>query len=194
MGRNSNINEDSLKAGWLAKKSQLTSIFPAFATSYKEKWFVLTRTALIYFDSQNPARRKEKGRLTLKDIKLVEKLNLKDREGALQIGYVQENRDLSICIIAKSDVERDEWMALIRNLVRTNANLADKYHPRQYSAGRWSCCGDTSRAKKGCEPITWTPRYVLLKLIIVGKPKKINLKKRVNVADIDIVICRSTFV
>ena len=25
-------------------------------------------------------------------------------------------------------------------------------------SGRWLCCGDTSRASSGCEPITWTPR------------------------------------
>ena len=41
------------------------------------------------------------------------------------MGYVQNNHDGSMCIIAKSDVERDEWMALIRNMVRTNANLSD---------------------------------------------------------------------
>ena len=69
MGRNSNFNEDSLKAGWLSKRSQLKSRFPAFATSYKERWFVLTRNALIYYDSQEPARRKEKGRLLVKEVK-----------------------------------------------------------------------------------------------------------------------------
>ena len=76
MGRNSNFNEDSLKAGWLAKRSQLRSRFPAFATSYKERWFVLTRNALIYYDSQEPARRKEKGRLLVKEVKLVEKVRI----------------------------------------------------------------------------------------------------------------------
>ena len=92
----------------------------------------------------------------------MEKVSLKDRDngaGALQIGYTDtNNHDLSMCIIAKSDVERDEWIALLRNLVRTNPALSDKYHPRQWSAGRWICCGDTSRSTSGCEPITWTPR------------------------------------
>ena len=138
MGRNSNFTEDSLKAGWLSKRSQLKSRFPAFATSYKERWFVLTRNALIYYDSQEPARRKEKGKLEVKGVKLVEKVTLKDRDnGALQIGYTDSNNhDLSMCIIAKSDVERDEWIALLRNLVRTNPALSDKYHPRQWASGK----------------------------------------------------------
>lgn len=159
MGRNSNnFTDESLKSGWLSKRSQLKSRFSAFATNYKDRWFVLTRTCLIYYDSQDPGRRKERGRLALKEVKLVEKVTLKDREGALQIGYAQNNQDYSICLIAKSDVERDEWLALIRNLVRANTSLSDKYHPRQWSAGRWTCCGDASRGSSGCEPITWTPR------------------------------------
>ena len=138
MGRNSNFNEDSLKAGWLSKRSQLKSRVLTFATSYKERWFILTRSALIYYDSQEPARRKEKGRLLIKEVKLVEKVTLKDRDsGALQIGYTDSNNhDLSMCIIAKSDVERDEWIALLRNLVRANPALADKYHPRQWASGK----------------------------------------------------------
>ena len=170
MGRNNSSNvtgtgsEDSLKSGWLTKRSQLKTRFAAFATNYKDRWFILTRTALIYHDSQDPSRRKERGRLPLKEIKLVEKVSLKDREepsGAFQIGYAQNNgnhQDASMCIIAKSDVERDEWIALIRNLIRSNNSLSDKYHPCQWSAGRWICCGDANRNQVGCEPITWTPR------------------------------------
>jgi len=116
---------------------------------------------LIYYDSQDPSRRKERGKLSLKEIKLVEKISLKDRDessGAFQIGYNQNNHDGSMCVVAKSDVERDEWITLIRNMVRSNANLADKYHPCQWSGSKWICCGETSRSANGCEPITWTPR------------------------------------
>ena len=162
MGRNnSNMNEDSLKAGWLTKRSQFKSRFTAFTTNYKDRWFVLTRSALIYYDSQDPSRRKERGKLSLKEIKLVEKISLKDRDessGAFQIGYNQNNHDGSMCVVAKSDVERDEWITLIRNMVRSNPNLADKYHPCQWSGSKWTCCGETSRSANGCEPITWTPR------------------------------------
>ena len=72
--------------------------------------------------------------------------------------YTQNQQESLMCIIAKSDVERDEWIALIRNLIRSNNPLSDKYHPCQWSAGRWICCGDSNRNQPGCEPITWTPR------------------------------------
>lgn len=164
MGRNSNLAEDSLKAGWLTKRSQLKSRFTAFSTSYKERWFVLTRTALVYYDGPDPSRRKERGRVNAKEIKLVEKVSLKDtsrdREpsGAFQIGYTHNGHDSSMCIVAKSDVERDEWIALVRNLIRANSCLTDKYHPCQWSGAKWLCCGDSNRSQPGCEPITWTPR------------------------------------
>ena len=48
-------SEDSLKSGWLTKRSQLRSRF-SFATNYKDRWFVLTRISLTYFDSAEPSR------------------------------------------------------------------------------------------------------------------------------------------
>ena len=76
---------------------------------------------------------------------------------------------ISIIYIYRSDVERDEWIASIRNLCRTNANLSDKYHPTiAISASRWLCCGESTVSSKsssshlsnsfGCQQITWTPR------------------------------------
>ena len=66
---------------------------------------------------------------------------------------------------SRSDVERDEWIASIRNLCRTNLHLSDKYHPTiAVSAARWLCCGDSTVVSRnsslsgGCQPITWTPR------------------------------------
>jgi hypothetical protein len=75
---------------------------------------------LTYYDNQDA--RTERGKLTLKEIKLVEKISLKDRDepsGAFQVGHnSHQSSGGSMCIIAKSDVERDEWIALIRNLIR----------------------------------------------------------------------------
>ena len=78
----------------------------------------------------------------------MEKVSLKDRDepsGAFQIGYTQNQQENLMCIIAKSDVERDEWIALIRNLIRSNNPLSETYHPCQWSAGRWICCSNTNR-------------------------------------------------
>ena len=51
-------------------------------------------------------------------------------------------------------------MALLRNLVRHNSNLSEKYHASQWSAGRWLCCGQQSK-RGGCKPITWNPRQAI---------------------------------
>ena len=69
--------------------------------------------------------------------------------------------DYFLYIQAKSESERDEWLALLRNLVRHNSNLSEKYHSSQWSAGRWLCCGQQSK-RGGCKPITWNPRQGLV--------------------------------
>ena len=142
---------------------------------------MLSRSWLAYYDSADPFKRKERGRIFLKDVRLVERVVLREqrdrdepnRAHAFQIGYREVRsqgnsnsgpsprpaQEYFLCILAKSDVERDDWITLIRNLIRANAHLAEKFHPSLYSAGRWPCCGDASKSStSGCEPITWTPR------------------------------------
>ena len=129
---------------------------------------MLTRNALAYYDSADPFKRKERGRILLKDVRLVERVVLREqrdrdepnRPHAFQIGYREMRgpgnsssaisprppQEYFLCILAKSDMERDDWIGLFRNLIRANAHLAEKYHPSLWSAGRWPCCGDTSKA------------------------------------------------
>jgi len=167
----------------MTKRSQLKSRFSF--TNYKERWFVLTRSSLAYYDNSDSTKRRERGRILLKDIRLVEKVVLREprdrdepnRPHAFQVGYRESrgpsssgssttqrtHQEFFLCILAKSDTERDEWISLLRNLVRTNANLAEKYHPSLWSTGRWPCCGETTKGSNaGCEPITWTPRQTKL--------------------------------
>jgi hypothetical protein len=51
---------DVVRSGWLVKRAQVKSRFSF--TSYRDRWFVLTRTALAYFDAADTIRRKERGR------------------------------------------------------------------------------------------------------------------------------------
>ena len=56
---------------------------------------MLTRNALSYYDSADPFKRKERGRILLKDVKLVEHVILREqrdrdepnRPHAFQVGY-----------------------------------------------------------------------------------------------------------
>ena len=67
----------------MTKRSQLKSRFSW--TNYKERWFALTRTSLFYYDGDDESKRKEKGRLGIKDVKLVEPVNLEDRPHSFQV-------------------------------------------------------------------------------------------------------------
>ena len=55
----------------------------------RERWFVLTRSDLSYFDGADTAKRKEKGRVALKDVRVVEPVSLRDeaKPNSFQIGY-----------------------------------------------------------------------------------------------------------
>ena len=50
---------------------------------------VLTRSDLSYFDGADTAKKKEKGRVALKDVRVVEPVSLRDeaKPNSFQIGY-----------------------------------------------------------------------------------------------------------
>ncbi len=99
-----------LKTSWMTKRSQLKSRFSF--SNYKERWFVLTRTALVYYDGADVAaaaaaaaaggsvaagakRTKEKGRVLLKDVRLVERVQLREGENkphSFQVGYTERQQ------------------------------------------------------------------------------------------------------
>ena len=167
--------EDVLKTSWMTKRSQLKSRFSF--TNYKDRWFVLTRNSLIYYDGADTLKKKEKGRVPLKEVRLVEQVTLRDESkphafqvmpssnylnksknlSEFQVGYREAGHDYALYIQAKSDSEREEWVQLLRNLCRHNGTLSEKFHPSHWAAGRWLCCGE-QRSSPGCQPITWTPR------------------------------------
>lgn len=158
MGKMSSLQgsqDEILKHSWMTKRSQLKSRFSW--TNYKERWFCLTRTSLAYFDGDEETKRKEKGRIFVRDIKLVENVKIEDRPQSFQIKYSEGGQDYTLYIQSKAEAEREEWVLLLRNITRHNAALADKYHPELWT-GKWLCCGEPSKSLAGCQPITWVPR------------------------------------
>ncbi len=101
-----------LKTSWMTKRSQLKSRFSL--SNYKERWFVLTRTALAYYDgadvaeaaavvagrgasSSSSAKRapREKGRVLLRDVRLVERVQLREGDAkphSFQVGYLERQQ------------------------------------------------------------------------------------------------------
>jgi len=147
--------DEVLKHSWMTKRSQLKSRLSW--TNYKDRWFCLTRSSLVYFDGDDEAKRKEKGRIFVRDVKLVEHVTLDERPHSFQVKYSETGQDYTLYIQAKSDGEREEWVQLVRNLVRHNPGLVDKYHPGLWG-GKWLCCGEGTKSVLGCQPISWTPR------------------------------------
>jgi len=147
--------DEVLKHSWMTKRSQLKSRLSW--TNYKDRWFCLTRSSLVYFDGDDEAKKKEKGRIFVRDIKVVEHVTLDERPHSFQIKYCEAGQDYTLYIQAKSDTEREEWVQLVRNLVRHNPGLVDKFHPGLWG-GKWLCCGEGTKSVLGCQPISWTPR------------------------------------
>jgi hypothetical protein len=138
-------------------------------TNYKERWFCLTRTSLVYYDGDDEAKRKEKGRIFMRDVQLVEQVTLEDRPHSFQIKYCEGGQEYTLYIQAKAEGEREEWVQLARNLVRHNQGLVDRFHPgvftggaagdgRDWCPGKWLCGAETTNGAAGCQAISWTPR------------------------------------
>lgn len=148
--------DEVLKHSWMTKRSQLKSRLSW--TNYKERWFCLTRSCLVYFDGDDEVKKKEKGRIFMRDIKVVEQVSLEDRPHSFQIKYSEVGQEWTLYIQAKTEGEREDWMQLVRNLVRHNPGLVDKFHPGLWGAGKWVCCGELTKSGLGCQGISWTPR------------------------------------
>ena len=147
-------SEEVLKHSWMTKRSQLKSRLTW--TNYKERWFCLTKNSLTYYDGDDE-KKKEKGRIYVRDIRIVENVSLEDRAHSFQIRYSEAGQEYTLYIQAKTDTEREEWVVQVRSLVRGNTCLQDKYHPGVWS-GKWLCCGSPDKSLTGCQMITWTPR------------------------------------
>ncbi|KAJ8725070.1 hypothetical protein PYW07_016028 [Mythimna separata] len=146
---------------FMVKRSQNKKLFTP--VNYKERWLVLTRRALIYYDTDGE-RRKERGRIETGAIHTVEEaqlgeLNKHIPEGdgekspvykyPFQVGYSEQNTDYTLYLVAGDKKERLQWIHKIRS-VCTITGRRSRYHPAAWSARRWSCCDAERRAAPGC--------------------------------------------
>lgn len=138
-----------LKEAFMIKRSQNKKRLSPI--NYKHRWFVLTPTYLMYCDGNKDRRGKEKGRILLKTVKIIEPLAeiALDRKFAFQIGY----DEYYLYIIASSHEERDDWITSLREMCKNNGDLSDKYHLGIFLNGQWNCC-NRYKGSAGCEA-TW---------------------------------------
>ncbi|KAH8237801.1 hypothetical protein KR032_001616, partial [Drosophila birchii] len=95
MDRMSERLYDVVKSGSMVKRAQNKKRFTP--VNYKHRWFELTKQTLSYFDVENVERRRERGRIHLKGVRLVEEATVSGEGGdpsapdgyPFQVGYCE---------------------------------------------------------------------------------------------------------
>ncbi|KAH8263497.1 hypothetical protein KR044_009759 [Drosophila immigrans] len=91
---------DIVKSGSMVKRAQNKKRFTP--VNYKHRWFELTKRTLCYFDVENVERRRERGRINLKGVRLVEEATVNGEGGdpfapdgyPFQVGYCETTQQL----------------------------------------------------------------------------------------------------
>uniref|UniRef100_A0A8C6LFS4 Tyrosine-protein kinase n=1 Tax=Nothobranchius furzeri TaxID=105023 RepID=A0A8C6LFS4_NOTFU len=122
--------------------------------NYKERWFILTKEKISYydFDSEKMRRKGLKGSVDLEKIKCVETVQPEantpqERQFAFQIIYDEG----PLYIFAKHEEVRAEWIKKLKEMVRFNKELMQKYHPCFWVDGVWLCCQQEVKQAMGCK-------------------------------------------
>ncbi|XP_035730806.1 tyrosine-protein kinase Btk29A-like isoform X3 [Vespa mandarinia] len=145
---------DVVRQGFMVKRSQNKKRFTP--VNYKQRWFVLTRRHLVYYDSDSE-RRKERGRIAIETVHVVETANLGSSGGNVppglpfQIGYREAGQEYTLYLLAAREQDRSEWIRAIRAVCCENPGLSDRYHLGLWSGKRWSCCRLLTRSAEGCD-------------------------------------------
>ncbi|CAD7079823.1 unnamed protein product [Hermetia illucens] len=160
---------DIVMSGLMVKRAQNKKRFTP--VNYKQRWFELTKKTLSYFDVENIERRREKGRINVKGVRLVESAQL-DGDGGdpyapdgfpFQVGYCENDNQTgsrslpqyTLYLIASSEKERSEWIRAIRQVCEeTNTPKLYRFHPGIWSGKKWSCCKIINRTTFGCQAAT----------------------------------------
>ncbi|CAD6998350.1 unnamed protein product [Ceratitis capitata] len=161
---------DIVKSGSMVKRAQNKKRFTP--VNYKQRWFELTKKSLSYFDLENVERRRERGRVPVKGVRLVETATVSGEGGdpfapsgfPFQVGYCESNDQQQsgrsvpqyiLYLLASSETERDDWIRAIRQVCEeANTPKSYRYHPGLWTGKRWSCCKGISRATFGCQAAT----------------------------------------
>ncbi|KAK0086895.1 hypothetical protein PV325_002234 [Microctonus aethiopoides] len=144
---------DIVRQGFMIKRSQNKKRFTPI--NYKQRWFVLTRNYLVYYDSDsedlkqkfnsiswsctkdNVKRRKERGRIAIESVHVVETATLGAGNGSdvaagseagsgggggggippglpFQVGYREAGQEYTLYLLAAREQDRTEWIRALR--------------------------------------------------------------------------------
>ncbi|XP_062871436.1 tyrosine-protein kinase Tec [Trichomycterus rosablanca] len=119
--------------------------------NYKERVFVLTRSKLSYYE-ERAEKRFKKGSVELQRVKCVEIVKNGGVIIPCQNKYpFQVVYDTStLYIFAPSNESRCVWVQNMKEEIRNNPQIMEKFHP-QFWQGEWLCCGQEDKLAPGCE-------------------------------------------
>uniref|UniRef100_A0A7N8Y1C2 Tyrosine-protein kinase n=1 Tax=Mastacembelus armatus TaxID=205130 RepID=A0A7N8Y1C2_9TELE len=140
------MSENILEEIFIKRSQQKKKTSPL---NYKERLFILTQKKIAYYDFDP-----EKGvciwncRNSFIEIKLHINGNFKRPiiydEGPLYI-------------FAKNDDVRAQWIKKLKEMVRFNKDLMQKYHPCFWADGVWLCCHQEVKQAMGCKVLSRKP-------------------------------------
>ncbi|KAF7664541.1 hypothetical protein LDENG_00173680 [Lucifuga dentata] len=145
------MSESILEEVFIKRSQQKKKTSPL---NYKARLFVLTQEKLSYYD-YDPEKGKKKGQrgyVDLEKIKCVEVVQAepnapKERMHAFQIIYDEG----PLYIFAKNEEVRSQWIKKLKEMVRFNKDLMQKYHPCFWTEGIWLCCQQEVKQAIGCK-------------------------------------------
>ncbi|EGI70057.1 Tyrosine-protein kinase Btk29A [Acromyrmex echinatior] len=128
--------------------------------------------------SYNVERRKERGRIAVENVHVVETASLGNGGSAVsdvaggggggggdaagggggipsglpfQVGYREAGQEYTLYLLAAREQDRAEWIRAIRAVCSENSGLSGRYHAGLWSGKRWSCCRLSTRSAEGCD-------------------------------------------
>ncbi|XP_066571117.1 tyrosine-protein kinase BTK [Amia ocellicauda] len=147
------MSEHILEDVFLKRSQQKKKTSPL---NYKERLFILTNEKISYYDYDFEKGKKKslKGSVDVEKIKCVETVLPEDNAPTERLFPFQIIYDEGpLYIYAKSDDIRRQWIHKLKNVVRFNKDLAQKYHPCFWVDGIWLCCQQEVKQALGCRVI-----------------------------------------
>lgn len=145
------MSENILEEIFIKRSQQKKKTSPL---NYKERWFILTQEKIAYydFDADKGKRKSLRGSVDVEKIKCVETVQSEpntppERMYAFQVIYDEG----PLYIFAKSEDVRAQWIKKLKELVRFNKDLMQKYHPCFWVDGVWLCCQQEVKQAMGCK-------------------------------------------
>ncbi|XP_075429175.1 tyrosine-protein kinase BTK [Ascaphus truei] len=142
--------------------------------NYKKRLFVLTENRITYYeyDFDRGRRGSKKGSVELEKVVCVESVvpeeNPPPERQILKRDEFADMEQISIIerfpypfqivydegplyVFSPTEELRRRWIHQLKNIIRYNSDLAQKYHPRFQQDGLYLCCAQTAKNAMGCQ-------------------------------------------